>query len=618
MYTTKAQICIRRDTAANFTSANPTLALGEIAYETDTRNLKVGDGATAWTSLPYINPYRAGTAAAPTSNTVMGSGAGDAMQAGAINNVLLGQDAGGSLTTGFMNIAIGASALAAATNGLVNVAIGQGALGLNNNANNTAVGHTAGQQTTGGNNTLIGANTGDSGTAFSHVTAIGSQAAKLNTANDTVAIGSGALDANTTGANNTAVGRNALGANTQGANNTAVGMNAGAALTTHTDNSFFGSGAGTNCTSNGNVAVGFNALNGISSGTQNVGVGYSAAGATNSNRTISVGWASFLPTTTTTDSVAIGWQSGRYVGTGTTNCTSLTNSVLLGSDARAEADSQTNQIVIGYQGRGNGSNTTTIGNSSTTDTYLAGDVTVNGDTIFGATVVAGNRIYNQIQFAGTAPELHLMASNTNLIKVGIVGTRGTVGSTNNTGLDLITSGVARLSLASNANGVTIPNGNLVIGTSGQGIDFSATPGTGTSELLADYEEGTWTVELFDSGSGGNVSATTATGYYTRIGRTVLAQFQIENINTTGMTAGNPLYFTIPFTSSSVSPVAPGAAHTTSVTLPAGYTSIVAYIVPSASRMYLRPIGSNVANAISLVSELTSGTSGFRVSIQYLV
>lgn len=43
-----------------------------------------------------------------------------------------------------------------------------------------------------------------------------------------------------------------------------------------------------------------------------------------------------------------------------------------------------------------------------------------------------------------------------------------------------------------ATQLTLTTGNLVIGTSGQGIDFSATPGTGTSELLADYEEGTWT------------------------------------------------------------------------------------------------------------------------------
>lgn len=45
---------LRRDTAANWTSANPTLAAGEAGYETDTAKLKVGDGTTAWTSLGYF------------------------------------------------------------------------------------------------------------------------------------------------------------------------------------------------------------------------------------------------------------------------------------------------------------------------------------------------------------------------------------------------------------------------------------------------------------------------------------------------------------------------------------------------------------------------------------
>ena len=43
----------RRDTAANWTSNNPTLANGEIGYETDTKKFKIGDGSTAWTSLSY-------------------------------------------------------------------------------------------------------------------------------------------------------------------------------------------------------------------------------------------------------------------------------------------------------------------------------------------------------------------------------------------------------------------------------------------------------------------------------------------------------------------------------------------------------------------------------------
>ena len=47
-------IQIRRDTAANWTSANPTLAQGELGLETDTDKFKVGDGSTAWTSLGYL------------------------------------------------------------------------------------------------------------------------------------------------------------------------------------------------------------------------------------------------------------------------------------------------------------------------------------------------------------------------------------------------------------------------------------------------------------------------------------------------------------------------------------------------------------------------------------
>jgi hypothetical protein len=53
-----ARLQNRRDTAANWTSNNPTLAQGEIGYETDTTKFKIGDGTTAWNSLAYA--YTAG------------------------------------------------------------------------------------------------------------------------------------------------------------------------------------------------------------------------------------------------------------------------------------------------------------------------------------------------------------------------------------------------------------------------------------------------------------------------------------------------------------------------------------------------------------------------------
>jgi len=47
------QIQFRRGTASAWTSANPTLAEGEMGIETDTDQFKIGDGLTAWTSLAY-------------------------------------------------------------------------------------------------------------------------------------------------------------------------------------------------------------------------------------------------------------------------------------------------------------------------------------------------------------------------------------------------------------------------------------------------------------------------------------------------------------------------------------------------------------------------------------
>ncbi len=47
------RIQFRRGTAAEWSAANPTLAPGELGYESDTGSFKIGDGATAWTSLSY-------------------------------------------------------------------------------------------------------------------------------------------------------------------------------------------------------------------------------------------------------------------------------------------------------------------------------------------------------------------------------------------------------------------------------------------------------------------------------------------------------------------------------------------------------------------------------------
>jgi hypothetical protein len=100
---------------------------------------------------------------------------------------------------------------------------------------------------------------------------------------------------------------------------------------------------------------------------------------------------------------------------------------------------------------------------------------------------------------------------------------------------------------------TLSTGNLVIGTSGKGIDFSATPSTGTSELFADYEEGTWTPAV------AGVSLTTPLGTYTKIGNKVYANFTFSS--TAAVSASSFLISGLPFTPNTVA---------TEADRPAGY------------------------------------------------
>jgi hypothetical protein len=100
--------------------------------------------------------------------------------------------------------------------------------------------------------------------------------------------------------------------------------------------------------------------------------------------------------------------------------------------------------------------------------------------------------------------------------------------------------------------IRIDNGNLIIGTSGKGIDFSVTSsgsGTMTSELLADYEEGTWTA-AFNVGIGSvTIDPSYVTGRYTKIGRlvTVTGYFIASAVSSP---SGNFYISGLPFSSGS--------------------------------------------------------------------
>lgn len=71
-----ATIQFRRDTAANWTSSNPTLLIGELGIETDTYKIKMGDGSSAWTALGYLTINAGPYSIIPVQGTARGFSAG--------------------------------------------------------------------------------------------------------------------------------------------------------------------------------------------------------------------------------------------------------------------------------------------------------------------------------------------------------------------------------------------------------------------------------------------------------------------------------------------------------------------------------------------------------------
>ena len=174
-------------------------------------------------------------------------------------------------------------------------------------------------------------------------------------------MGSTALGSNTTGQHNVAIGYFALSVNTIGNRNNAYGSRS-LRYNTGSDNNAFGEQALYSNTGDGNIGIGGGALYGNTTGSNNVGIGGSAMG----------------HKTTGSNNVAVGVLAGEKIADGTTSNSNSDNSVFLGFQSYPKAVSQTNQIVIGYNAIGNGSNTTVIGNTSTTSAEIKGALKTNG------------------------------------------------------------------------------------------------------------------------------------------------------------------------------------------------------------------------------------------------
>lgn len=219
------------------------------------------------------------------------------------------------------------------------------------------------------NNTFIGLNAGRRNTTGINNSFFGMNSAVNNTtgSNNTF-VGRGAGFSNSIGSSNSFFGLSAGIANTTGSNNSFFGRETGLNNTTGASNSFFGVSAGaSNTTGTFNTAIGASSLRINTTGTSNAAFGGESLELNTTGGSNSVfGTSAFRNNTTGSNNTIIGRNAGRFIADGTTALAIADNSVFLGFDTRANADNQTNQIVIGNQAIGLGSNTTVIGNSSTT------------------------------------------------------------------------------------------------------------------------------------------------------------------------------------------------------------------------------------------------------------
>ena len=200
------------------------------------------------------------------------------------------------------------------------------------------------------NNTFTGSNTftlaikADGGVEVASGQAYVLNGADVITANtgDTNYFIANSGNASMSGTNNISTGYQALLANTTGYNNAVHGNYA---LKSNTIGNF-------------NTANGAGSLFSNTSGSSNTADGASALGAN----------------TTGAHNIAVGYLAGYYIADGATANQTSSSSVYLGASTKALADGGENEIVIGYDAIGNGSNSVTLGNTDITKTILNGNV----------------------------------------------------------------------------------------------------------------------------------------------------------------------------------------------------------------------------------------------------
>ena len=156
------------------------------------------------------------------------------------------------------------------------------------------------------------------------------------------------------------------------------------------------------------------------------------------------------------------------------------------------------------------------------------------------------------------------------------------------------------------------SGNLVV-ASGQGIDFSATSGTGTSELLADYEEGTWTPTVSGFGS---PSYITQNGKYTKVGNLVHITGKLHFSGASGASAIS--IGGLPYASADASDTFQRASCFVEGDWDGALTFIASYGMFRTNGTSLQGVKNSAGSSVLAIASDFSATASFNFSLTYYV
>lgn len=162
------------------------------------------------------------------------------------------------------------------------------------------------------------------------------------------------------------------------------------------------------------------------------------------------------------------------------------------------------------------------------------------------------------------------------------------------------------------DGVTLKDGNVVL-ANGKGIDFSATAGTGTSELFDDYEEGTFTPKVEGLSSAGTYTYATQSGVYTKVGDLVTVTINLVDITASDAGSGPLRISGLPFSASGIQV---GSVWVRSV----NFDNAAAYLVPyvTGSTVFINEVVDNATGGTVNIADLTSGAARLYITMTYKV